>query len=81
MHNQKQNKIPLKRDGISLDAIYGAGKDFSNAKEEGRDLLFWWPSALGHPNPGLDGERYLPLTRGDWDSIARKANVQHESRL
>ena len=81
MHNQKQNKIPLKKDGISMDAIYGTSKDYDDATKEGGDLLYWWPSALGHPNPVLDGERYVPLTRKDWDSITGRAKVQHESRL
>jgi hypothetical protein len=81
MHNQKQNKIPLKKDGINMDAIYGAGKDYADAREEGKDLLYWWPSALGHPNPGLDGELYVPLTRQDWDSISGKVNMQQQSRL
>jgi hypothetical protein len=81
MHNQKQNKIPLKKDGINMDAIYGTNKDYADAREEGRDLLYWWPSALGHPNPGLDGERYVPLTRQDWDSISGTGKIQHEGRL
>jgi hypothetical protein len=81
MHNQKQNKTPLKKDGINMDAIYGVGKDATDAREEGRDLLFWWPSALGHPNPGLDGERYIPLTRQDWDGITGKAEKLQQSRL
>jgi len=80
MHNQKQNKTPLKKDGISLDAIYGPGKDAEEARAEGKDVLYWWPGALGHPNPDLDGERYIVLTRSDWDAISGKAkNV--ESRL
>src|ERR1700744_5656351 len=55
MHNQKKNKIPLKKDGINLDAVYGQGLDFATANEQGKDVLYWWPSALGHPDPGLDG--------------------------
>ena len=69
MHNQKQNKIPLKREGIDINAIYGEGRDVAEANEAGKDVLYWWPSALGHPDPGLDGERYVPLTRADWDAI------------
>jgi len=69
IHNQKQNKIPLKKDGINIDAIYGSGADFSDAQEQGKDLVYWWPSALGHPDPGLDGERYVPLLRSDWNAI------------
>jgi hypothetical protein len=77
MHNQKQNKIPLKKDGISLDAIYGQGKDAADAKEAGRDLVYWWPGALGHP-PQVGGERYVVFHRSDWEAIVGKTV---ESRL
>jgi hypothetical protein len=78
MHNQKQNKIPLKKDGINLDAIYGQGKDAADAREAGQDVVYWLPSALGHPNPQPDGERYIEFTRSDWESICGKTV---ESRL
>jgi hypothetical protein len=77
MHNQKQNKIPLKKDGISLDAIYGPGKDAADAKEAGRDLVYWWPGALRLPNQQTD-ERYIVFRRSDWDGIVGKTV---ESRL
>jgi acyl-CoA synthetase (AMP-forming)/AMP-acid ligase II len=76
MHNQKQNKVPLKKEGIDLDAIYGVGKDFKDAKEEGRDLMYFWPSALGHPDPGLDGETYVPFERKDWEDIKAQRHVK-----
>jgi hypothetical protein len=75
MHNNKQNKIPLKRDGIDLDAIYGAGMDAADAREAGRDVVYWWPSALGHPNPGLDGEVYITFSRADWEAIRGKTEM------
>ncbi|KAF2668917.1 acetyl-CoA synthetase-like protein [Microthyrium microscopicum] len=71
MHNQKQNKIPLKKDGISLDAVYGIGKDVKDAEMEGKDLLFWYPGALGLQVAGLAADRYVPLTRSDWEGIVR----------
>lgn len=75
MHNQKQNKTPLKRDGISLDAVYGPGKDFEQADAEGRDILYWWPAALGISDRRLSGEaRYIPLDRDDWARIERLAD-------
>jgi hypothetical protein len=79
MHNQKQNKAPLKLDEINLDRIYGEGKDFNDAKVEGKDLMFWHPSAVGHPNPNLDGEAYIPFERKDWEAI--KARGKEMARL
>lgn len=69
MHNQKQNKVPLKRDGIDLDAIYGKESDAGEAREAGKDVLYWWPGALGHPDPGVDGEQYVVFTRADWEGV------------
>ena len=77
MHNQKQNKIPLKKDGISLDAIYGPGKDAADAQAAGRDVVYWWPSALGQANQQAD-ERYVVFTRADWEAIVSRPV---ESRL
>jgi hypothetical protein len=77
MHNQKQNKIPLKKDGISLDAIYGPGRDAADAKAAGRDLVYWWPGALGQAGQQAD-ERYVVFTRADWEAIVGKTV---ESRL
>jgi hypothetical protein len=80
MHNQKQNKIPLKKDGISMDAIYGPGADFADAEAAGKDVLYWWPGALGQTTGtvGSDGPRYIPLTRADWASIVQKAGAKSE---
>ncbi|KAF2430365.1 acetyl-CoA synthetase-like protein [Tothia fuscella] len=69
MHNQKQNKVPLKKDAINLDAIYGPGRDAEGARREGKDVLYWWPGALGHPNPGLDGESYIVFDRKDYEGL------------
>lgn len=79
MHNQKQNKVPLKKDGIDLDAIYGPGKDADEARGEGKDVMYWWPGALGHPDPGLDGEGYVVFERKDWEGI--KAHGKEVARL
>lgn len=82
MHNQKQNKVPLKKDGINLDAIYGgARKDVADAKEEGKDVMYFWPSALAHPNPGLDGERYIEFSRSDWNALRGVKERRRPSRL
>jgi hypothetical protein len=69
MHNQKQNTIPLKKDGINMDAIYGPGKCFADAQAEGKDMLYWLPAAVGLSNLS-DGEKYIPLTRADWAVIS-----------
>jgi hypothetical protein len=79
MHNQKQNKTPLKKDGISLDLVYGPGKDAHDAEAEGRDVLYWWPAALGLSDSSLAGEpRYIPLTRADWAKIVGQAQIQEK---
>jgi hypothetical protein len=81
MHNQKQNKIPLKKDGISLDAVYGPGRDAADNLREGKDVLYWWPSSLGmkkhSESSGVDS--YVVLTRSDWASIVEKSKEGHET--
>jgi hypothetical protein len=79
MHNNKQEKIPLKKDGINLDAIYGRGKEASETKEEGRDVMYWWPRALGASSPELDGEGYIVFERKDWEALKKEMHVN--SRL
>jgi hypothetical protein len=79
MHNQKQNKVPLKKDEINLDAIYGPGKDFKDAAAEGKDVMYWWPGGVGHPNPDLEGEAYIPFERKDWEAV--KARGKEVARL
>ena len=79
MHNQKQNKVPLKKDEINLDRIYGEGKDFKDALAEGKDVMYWWPGGVGHPNPDLEGEAYIPFERKDWEAI--QARGKETARL
>jgi hypothetical protein len=79
MHNQKQNKVPLKKEGIDLDVIYGPGKDANDARAEGKDVLYWWPGSLGLPNPGLDGESYVVFDRKDFEGL--KGHGKEVSRL
>jgi len=54
MHNNKQNKVPLRKEGVDLQKIVGGevGKD---------DVLLW-------VRPG--GDCYEPFTQSDWESIA-----------
>jgi hypothetical protein len=54
MHNNKQNKVPLRKEGVDPRKLSEgeAGKD---------DVLMWLP-------PG--GEAYEPFRQSDWDAIA-----------
>jgi hypothetical protein len=79
MHNQKQNKVPLKKEGIDLDLVYGQGRDFAEARTQGQDVLYWWPGALGHPDPGMDGESYVPFEQRDWAAL--RAHGKEVSKL
>lgn len=75
MHNNKQEKVPLKMDGINLDAIYGRGKEASEAKEAGRDVMYWWPGALNAVSLELDGEGYIVFERKDWEELKKEKHV------
>lgn len=66
MHNQKQNKVPLRSDGLDLDKIYGVGRDFQEAREAGQDVIYWWPGGLGSPTISRNHESYVPFSRDDW---------------
>jgi hypothetical protein len=44
MHNNKQNKTPLKKDGIDLTKISA-----SNKAGDPPDRMLWCPNALGRP--------------------------------
>lgn len=70
MHNLKQNKPPLKKDGIDLDAIYGAGKGAEEAAKSEKDVMYWWPGALGlAAQMGVEEDEYVPFDRKDWDLV------------
>lgn len=66
LHNNKQNKIPLKRDAFDLDAIYGAGNNVEEGLKQGKDLVLWWPGGL-KTTGGVD--TWIILEREDWASI------------
>lgn len=53
MHNNKQNKVPLKKEGVDLKKVAEgeAGKD---------DVVMWVP-------PG--GDQYVPFRESDWNNI------------
>lgn len=61
LHNNKQNKVPLKKEGIDLDLI--AAKS--------NDRMLWSPFALGHASAKTDG--FVDFTKQDAEAL--KANV------
>lgn len=58
MHNNKQNKIPLKRDGIDVTAIARA------AEAEGKvpDMMLWRPAALGKIKGTAPLDKFVEFT-------------------
>lgn len=55
IHNHKQNKVGLRKEGVDPDQL-GV-----HEKDGGNDSFLWAP-------PGADA--YVPYGRGDWDSIS-----------
>ncbi|KAF2098043.1 acetyl-CoA synthetase-like protein [Rhizodiscina lignyota] len=77
MHNNKQNKIPLKKDGINLDMIYGEGNDVDEAREQGKDVMLWSPAAVGQGSKSDALAGYVLFRRDDWDKIRSGGQPQH----
>lgn len=75
MHNNKQEKVPLKKDGINLDAIYGPSLEAKDAIAQGKDVMYWWPGALGSPSTELDGDRYVLFERKDWEGLQKEKHI------
>ncbi|KAF1991572.1 acetyl-CoA synthetase-like protein [Aulographum hederae CBS 113979] len=69
MHNQKQNKIPLKKEGIDLDQVYGEGMDLEEGVKAGKDGMMWLPSSLDRK--GRD--EYVAYRQKDWEGIQKAA--------
>lgn len=58
MHNNKQNKVPLKAEGVDPARVgAGASKD---------DRLLWCPEALGLQ---AAGEGYVEFRTEDWERL------------
>lgn len=75
MHNNKQNKVPLRNDGIDLRKIVErADKEAAEeATEKGAvpvdyDTLLWCPSALGSGKASGD-DGYVVFSMEDWDKL------------
>jgi acyl-CoA synthetase (AMP-forming)/AMP-acid ligase II len=63
MHNNKQNKLPLLREGIDVDKVKETSK--------GKDRLLWWPGSLGKQ---MDkAESYVEFSSKDLESLRTKA--------
>ncbi len=79
MHNNKQNKIPLKKEGIDLKLIEEA------AKEKGvqPDTMMWCPYVLGTPRPEGVGENegYVEFRWADWEGLRADGRGATESKL
>jgi acyl-CoA synthetase (AMP-forming)/AMP-acid ligase II len=80
MHNNKQNKVPLRNDGIDLRKIVErTDKEAAEAAEEKGavevvyDTLYWHPAALGVKGEGDKG--YVVFTMEDWDRLRASEGV------
>jgi acyl-CoA synthetase (AMP-forming)/AMP-acid ligase II len=84
MHNNKQNKVPLRNDGIDLRKIMERADN--EAKEKGveaeYDTLYWHPAALGAGKGMAKGdEGYVVLTMADWDLLKGSVDVEGGAKL
>ncbi|KAF2190471.1 acetyl-CoA synthetase-like protein [Zopfia rhizophila CBS 207.26] len=74
MHNNKQNKVPLRNDGIDLRKVIERADKEAEEKgtEKGRyDRFLWCPFALGNPKAGMEDERgYVEYDMQDWDGLS-----------
>lgn len=77
MHNNKQNKLPLKKEGYNLDLIYGEKNDAQNAVENRRDLVFWCPRLLGTST----ADRWTVLDRKSWQSLVDGVEAVTQAKL
>jgi hypothetical protein len=69
MHNNKQNKVPLRNDGIDIRKIRERARK-EGKREEGVDKVLFCPHALGHPKiEGMEEEGFVEFTVEDWDGM------------
>jgi acyl-CoA synthetase (AMP-forming)/AMP-acid ligase II len=78
MHNNKQNKVPLRNDGIDLRKLIERTE--KEAAEKGLvqteikyDTMYWCPQSLSHVKGEIDGEGYIEYTMDDWDALRKEA--------
>ncbi|KAH7090391.1 hypothetical protein FB567DRAFT_519706 [Paraphoma chrysanthemicola] len=87
MHNNKQNKVPLRNDGIDIRKI--VERTDKEAAEEAKDTgatevlydtIYWHPAALGAGwETGQEGYQVFRLE--DWDRLREKAGKGGEAKL
>ncbi|KAF1977703.1 fatty acid transporter-like protein [Bimuria novae-zelandiae CBS 107.79] len=74
MHNNKQNKVPLRNDGIDLRKLQER-KDAESAKAGlakdvyKYDTVYWCPSALNVKGAGNGEDGFVVYTMEDWDNL------------
>lgn len=78
MHNNKQNKVPLRNDGIDLGKLRARAEqeavEKGLSKEEIRyDTMYWCPQSLSSVKGEIDGEGFVEYTVEDWEGLRRDA--------
>ena len=78
MHNNKQNKVPLRNDGIDLRKIQE--RTDKEAAEKGMveevkyDTMYWHPASLSNvKGPVKDDKGYVVFRLEDWDALRNSA--------
>lgn len=61
MHNNKQNKLPLKKDGININAI----EEIAKAAGKEPDKVLWRPAALGSLRNPTKITQFVEFTADD----------------
>lgn len=74
MHNNKQNKVPLRNDGIDLLKLRERANTeaIANGLEEDNikyDTMYWSPSALTYTKGAVDDGGYVLYTEADWEVL------------
>ncbi|KAF2748953.1 fatty acid transporter-like protein [Sporormia fimetaria CBS 119925] len=79
MHNNKQNKVPLRNDGCDLGKLRERAEkeaiEQGLSKEEIRyDTMLWDPEALSSTKGPLENDQgYVEYTMEDWEGLRRQA--------
>jgi len=84
MHNNKQNKVPLRNDGIDLRKLQARADAEAAAKGLAKedvkyDTMYWCAAALSSVRAGEEDEGYIVYSMQDWDALKR--NVHDAAKL